>query len=498
MAEERIQYRVEIDQDDLAQQLSEVRNRIESELGAMTFGATARTPGGNLFQQAASQATGGAYQEARDYMVTMRDMFSESMESAQLGYRKFTQDLQTRGLLATTSTEGAQMQSRFQGLTGVDLPQFQEYGTIRSLLGASVGMGYDWDMPYSPGQYRSLMSQRLTEKLPGFLQTTASIGSFFIPGVGPLVSAGLAFGPSIARGLAPEAGKQQDLADYIQTTTKRTLMGNMDRNEAYSAAGRIREMQFEPDLRATGVGGDEIEEAMDIFTRAGGFADVTNMQQYVDRAQETIRNFRRIQHALQTTNEEALQVMANVTRYGLGGEAGAADFVLNATAAGKTIGYTGKEMLQFAQQGAEMVRGSGVSLATGAQGAMDLLRFVRSGLSSGLFDAETIRQAGGSQQAALSMEQQAYNFTQTPTGQIINLAEAGGGSGVGPPGLLTQQAIGALGGDLSYQNIVDTLTEVQQRGQSKNPNEILMEQGAFIQERMRMSGITDITPENMA
>lgn len=447
MPEETIRYRVEIDQSDLATQLSQVRQQMDQALGSLSFGRANQSPNFDPYQNAAMDVANAGFQEASNLQntaINVQNAITEGVEIAQLGYQKFTQDLQMTGLLSPTTPEGQQFANRFVGLTGMNLPQFQEYGAIKSFLGTTAGFGYDSDLPLSRGAYKRGMSRRLSEELPNFLTNALSVPALFIPGVGPIASLGLAFGDEAAKALSPEREATKDMADYIRLTTQRSVMGGMNRQDARRSAERIRELQYDPNLRAIGVGSEEMENVLDQFTKQGGFADVQNVAQYVDRARDTIENFRKVQHALQTTTEEAVRVMAQTTRYGIGGD-DPTGFISRIATMSDQTGFSPGELMHVAQQGAEMVRGSGTDLATGAEGAIEMTRFVRQGLKSGLFDPETIRHLGGTTQAALTSQQQALNWGQTPRGRIATYSMLGGGIGVGTPGELGAQAVRSFG-----------------------------------------------------
>ena len=235
---------------------------------------------------------------------------------------------------------------------------------------------------------------------------------------------------AIGKAMNYEETGTQNLAKFIETTSFRNISGTLDKTEAYDAAKSIRNLRYDTEIRATVGGAKEIEGVIAEFATSGGFLDTTNVEEFKRRAKETIENFKVVQHALKTTTQDAVQVMGELIQGNLAtGSADAANLIGRAVSVGERTGFSGKEVLQVAAQGAEMVRGTGINLRQGAESAMDMLDIVRGGMRDTVFSKELIAQGGGSMQTALSMQQTAYGMAATPLGRLSIAAEMGGLSG---------------------------------------------------------------------
>ena len=120
MAEEVLKYKVEIDQGDLATQLGSIKNQIDTALGSFAFSQNAPTQssfqnsivGGvaNFTENATS--LGNQFQQS---IQSSRAIFTDNLNTAQLGYKKFTEDLELAGL-TSPSGYARQFQSLYSAI----------------------------------------------------------------------------------------------------------------------------------------------------------------------------------------------------------------------------------------------------------------------------------------------------------------------------------------------------------------------------------------------
>ena len=451
MAEETLRYRVEIDQADLATQLSTIKNQIDTALGSMAFNDIGQAPpmdpivGGIAnFAETAMAASSNFQQSIYD----ARNIFTNSFESGRLGFQKFREDMYTAGLVSPPAYAHAAPSLQVAQWGGV-IPGLEEAGAVKSFMAGQFGYGYDRNMPVARGTYMREMEQRFKDQIGDKVSGAAgwaALGMAFIPG---MQAAGVTLGMGTLAAEIPglldlESTAAENFGSFIQQASWRNAGGAYTKNEAVSAATSIRRLAENPNIRATVGDATDVENVVAEFASMGGFLDTTNVEQFKQRAKETVENFRKVQYAIQGSTEDALQVMADVMQTGMAGSAaGAANLIQTASSVGGSIGYTSQEMLQYARGGAEMVRGTAVSMERGATDAMYTLARVR----SGGFDPTLINMMGGSEQASHFLQSTAYNFANTPTGRLMNAAEVGGlYGGAGSISDIFSSAGRALGG----------------------------------------------------
>jgi len=236
--------------------------------------------------------------------------------------------------------------------------------------------------------------------------------------------------------------------DFIQRTSYRNV-GQLNRKDSRNAAHFIRNLSENTYLRSTVGDATDMENIVTEGISSGMFIDTANVEQFKQRAKDLIENFRTIQHTMMATTEEAISIMGDISQSNMGSSVKQISTLVNtASTLGARNGYTSREMLQFAQQGAEMVRGTGISMHDAALETMYTLDTVRGGLGTS-FSPELIRQLGGSTNAALNLERLGRDFGSSSTGRILSLA--------------------ALGG---YQTGSADISKILAAGQSKTPGSI--------------------------
>lgn len=148
---ETLRYNVEIDQESLAQQLSQVREQIDLTMGSLAFSSDqipsatdAATPTQGIFaapdvsQLSSGLQPAGMAASDQSFLAGMLSSLDQSAETIQLGGRRFNQDMRILGLLSD---------SRAQGPMGGNVFGPPEMGTLSGFRNAFLpGMGaFDYD-----------------------------------------------------------------------------------------------------------------------------------------------------------------------------------------------------------------------------------------------------------------------------------------------------------------------------------------------------------------
>lgn len=105
MAEQTVKYKVEIDQESLAEQLSAVRQQMDAAMGAASFKEDVLPSAQNYATNAidVSQIAPPIAQQVQEPAgSSIFQMFDKAAEKTKLGFQKFSEDVRRTGLLVNT------------------------------------------------------------------------------------------------------------------------------------------------------------------------------------------------------------------------------------------------------------------------------------------------------------------------------------------------------------------------------------------------------------
>ena len=494
MPEETLRYRVEIDQSDLATQLASVKQQLDQAMGSMSFSEMGKnlptdplTAGIASFAESAMSTANNFQQE----VVGGRDFFMQSMESGRLGFQKFRDDMYQQGLVSPpryAHQSDYQLQQMSRGVEPL-----KDYGTIKSFFGEKMGMGYDKEMPISRGQYKRAMGQKWDEgkeDLADWGIFGASLLAAPATGGASLVAEGVYSVAKMTKLLDTDTEPMQEFAKFIQQSTYRNMGHKMTDAESLDASKSIRNMAYDGKVRTEVGGKSDVEDVIAEFSAQGGFLDTSTVEQYKQRAKETVENFRKVQYAIQGSTEDALKAMSDVIQGGMAtGSAEASALINKAAQVGQATGTGTSEMLQLAQQGAEMVRGSGISMEKGASDMINMYSNVRQN-----FDSSIVQEAGGSVQAATSLQTMAYNYSNSPSGQLALAAQVGGlAMGTGSMSDVFGAAGRAMGG--TPEDALDLAIKMDRVREATSPDSQLLTMGNQHLNIMKNLGIDNVSKD---
>jgi len=383
MAEQVLKYRVELDDTELSQQLENIRNKINSEVGSFTANTMAQTP---LVIPANSNSFGvssniGSESYAPPEVPTFSEFYSTPgypTVAFTPGFQNSVPDqtgtfsnmgkqasilLQNVGSNVSTGTEAAfndlQMfgQNTKTGLNSI-MPDTQPGSFINNMI-ASIGLGYDARMPLSYTNYKQMAIDQSAETVESIGQGIASFGVdaalFAVPTIGPFVGTAKA----IFDLTVPDIAKETDeLAKGIQTLGTMQF-GPMAKSDALEIAEDIRsyvtsEEGFKKDMKMS-----DVEEVIANFAGVGGLSNVTNSQELKQKVDDVMKNFREVMHILGTTQEEAALIMGEMERRQLVSAINMPSFAAEMQVNGFAAGMPGVQLLQNGLQIVDQLTGTG-------------------------------------------------------------------------------------------------------------------------------------------
>jgi len=442
MPDETINYKVNVDTSSLADQLQQIKNQVDQAMATYTFSATRPDPvplayafpSEQLTSQIAatsSNAASAALDTGRDlgHAVEALDAHTTTfVDSARLGFQKFTHDVQNTMLMTPV---GAKPQFA-QQIPGMAPPQFQTMSGARLGFEAVTGFGYDTNSSMTPGRYqrmaREAFSDRSMEMLLGGLDFAAgatTIGGFAASMLGMtgtaatlgtaaallappalLAGAGMAtFGYDVNAALRGRA--------FMRDASPRFLSGPLTAPE-YSALGtQIATAARDPELIGKGISQGEAMADIQMLTQMGGYDMVRSAEDLRKRIKTDLKDLTDVQKILGVTKEEAGQILIDTNRMGL---RPTENFAAGIQAQAYQAGYTGAEFNRFGLQAAEMARGTGIMMGSAYLGGQDALADVRNMMRTGAIPLELINQLGGQENAAATINRMGSNFGLSPTG----------------------------------------------------------------------------------
>lgn len=483
MAQEVLTYKVEVDQSDLATQLADIKNQIDTALGSLAFNRVIEQPSNDPLIGRISDAAANASMVSDQFAQSIRNsqsVFTKAMDAGRLGFQKFTQDVYNTGLV--TPPEYAQKFKSFESAIYSPLvPGLENAGTFKSLW-KSLGFGYDKDMRVTMGAYQRLYHEQFA-KQAGDLAVDVGLMA-----MGPEAGIPLEFLKWGAEQADIDGKATRNLAHYINYTSMRNR-GRISFDDSMGIARNIRQMSLDPYIRSTIGDATDIENMVAEFTNVGGFLDTRTPDEYRKRAMGMVRNSRAISYLNQSSLPEALQNMATLIQKNIVDTPGQAlSFNETAAAIGAMSGYRIGEVLNFAMQGAEMTRGTAYGMSRGAKDAMSMLGIVRNG-----FSADLLQESGGSQQVALSLQNMAYSFANSPSGRLASAANIGGlPGGIGTVPEIFGAAATAIG---SYGpgGLLKLQTKMRENAKNTSSSEYLAQMANTYLQEAKMAGIQNIT-----
>lgn len=224
------------------------------------------------------------------------------------------------------------------------------------------------------------------------VQTQLEAGSFrFLTG-------GKDVDPLTGRGFSRRA--RAEIADFVQTLE-------------VGKPGELGDVRF-------GMG--ELKQVMEAGMQMDLFSGTKDAEDFKGKFKGLVETIKTVTATLHTSLKDGIEVIRGFRDMGVTDTGDIMRLTLRSEAIGRQSGRTGMEMMAIGQTGAEMFRGTGISMQLGFELNQMNTGLVRSLLTQGLISRETIGQAGGENSLAQQLTANALASTQTAFGRGAMMA----------------------------------------------------------------------------
>lgn len=147
------------------------------------------------------------------------------------------------------------------------------------------------------------------------------------------------------------------------------------------------------------------------------FSGTRDTQEFQTKFKGLVESVKTITSTLHTSLKEGIEVIRGFRDMGVTDPAQINRMVLGSEVMGRASGRTGMEMMAIGQTGAEMFRGTGISMARGFELNQMNTMDIRRGLDHGTISRETVMQAGGENAFAQQMTANTLSSFQSTLGR---------------------------------------------------------------------------------
>jgi hypothetical protein len=274
----------------------------------------------------------------------------------------------------------------------------------------------------------------------GLSRTAGITAAAVVPGVAAATGALMAMSAPIMAAdwfvskAADVAKDRAEIQDYIQASSFRyappsewspddVFGGGFGRK----AAGRIAEgiQSYEAQNPMYDMG--ELKGILMKGTQIGLFQGTKDAEDFQKKFKETADALKVVTKILHTSLGEGLDAIKAMRDVGVTTEVGQKAMIGRADIMGLASGKTAAEMFTIGLQGAQVFRGTGVSMESGSQANQVAFAQLTNMQRNGLITAEQMSHMGGQEAFAQSMTMGALNFAQTPYGRglLMSIAPTG-------------------------------------------------------------------------
>ncbi len=429
--DETLKYKVQLDTSDLAEQLRQVREQIDSNIGVALGGGqpTAfKAPTGLDFSNPfttsdPSGQPGGGISSMLNQAELGYGKFREDLNKAKFGYEKFMGDMAKTGLFNP-------------GIPDFQLtPGYQQYNLPTNMPSAFAGMfgfGYDFSNPMTKDKYRAFATKTFAEGVGKFAATSifSTIGMAGGAWGGPfggLVGMGV--------GMAADVAAEYFAKDYIERDvlakdfSAMASRGGLRRSASDFNAVALETIRAprEWDNRALGYTKEMMQTNIESFAKAGGFSGTRSVEEFTDRVQKVIANTNTIAKQLGVFQEEAARIMGELEDKQVASLGNMSQFASRMRSMGGLAGMAGADLISAGFQGMKNVAGTGLGPAAGFELATRSLVEANMMARGDSASRNAIFDAGGVERATQLRMQTAMQYAQSTPGTIEALNLLGGG-----------------------------------------------------------------------
>lgn len=301
----------------------------------------------------------------------------------------------------------------------------------------------------------------------------AGIGGVTMGGMGATVGglAGGLLGGFAVAGMATDAvmgavQARREIQDYLGESSFRFAGSGSSMVDSRTGRGMSREARREVsslvrqlDISDPTLNTEDLTSILKGADQNGLFVGAgSDINQFKEKFKSVVENVKIVSQTLNQSLEEGLKTMKEFKSVGItGGDVRAA--LASSQALGLASGRTAAEMVGLGLQGAEMYRGTGVSMSVGFAGAQMNLSSIRAARDASLLSQEAISQAGGEEALAMRMTSSGLQFAQSSFGRGFGAGLFNPTTGGMDPGSFMNMAMSG-GGDLmsNYQKSIGVLS----------------------------------------
>lgn len=266
----------------------------------------------------------------------------------------------------------------------------------------------------------------------------------------PLAAAG------VASDITDHIAQQRQIRNFLEMSSFRfTGPGSqmadpiMGTGMGMQARRQVADYMTEIDVADPFVDMKDLGRILRTSTELGLMHNTQDIDDFKRRFKSITDNVKLITKTLNTTIEEGLGVMRDLRGIGVTDPGRVGQMVTGAEGLGRVAGRTAQEMITAGMQGAEVYRGTGISMEIGFQATQMNLAAVRSARDAGTLSQEAVAQAGGEEALAQRMTVQGLAFQQSGLGRGVMAAMYGGRGGTLDMGSISRM----LGGGIGMENL---------------------------------------------
>lgn len=262
----------------------------------------------------------------------------------------------------------------------------------------------------------------------------AALGSVFGPvgtAVGGFLGAnigGYMLGASGAGQVSKAIEERRQVQNFLENSSFRFVGAGSSMVDPVLGAGMSREARRDMgefirgmDIRDKTLNMGDLSQILKQGSQLGLFNGTRDMEDFQRKFKEITESVKTVTKVLNQTLEEGMKTIADLKGVGID-PSRARTIVSQADALGKVAGRTGQEMIGLGLQGAEMFRGTGVTMGIGFQASQMNLAAVRAARDFGTLSQEAIAQAGGEESLAMRMTAGGLSFAQSSMGRGMGAA----------------------------------------------------------------------------
>ena len=194
------------------------------------------------------------------------------------------------------------------------------------------------------------------------------------------------------------------------------MSGRLGSGMRRSSRRELTEFMRQQDIRDPFFGDEDMRQILQESMRSGFFVTASNTEEFKKRFKDIKEGVKTMMKTLNVSLEEGLATMKDLSSMGTS-FAEAPRMAILADMTGRVAGKTGSEMITLGLQGAELLRGTGISMDIGFQSTMMNLAAVRAARDSGWISKQMIAQLGGEEATAQMMTQQGVAYAQSALGR---------------------------------------------------------------------------------